>query len=387
MTEPSVEPAHTRSLARSVLRAGALAALLALTVLAVRGVVASLTPAESYLSGSAARTKAPGAPLPVLWTAPSFDLPDQSGGRVSTASLKGKVTILNFIFTQCTSICPMMTANLVQLEKAIESPAVRFVSVSVDPAHDTPEVLAAYAQHWPPEPRWSLLSTTPAQITDLARGMRVAVAPSGDPSNPIVHSRLLSLIDAEGRVRGIYDSDDLTALAAIESDVKQLIKEMPASAAETLPVLPKTETPPPLARFGCNGCHERPELAPPWQGGANHQVRLATGETVALDAAYLRESNLKPRAKMVAGYAPLMPSYEGMLSEDDIAALVSAIQSQAENVPSGMNVIAATGPAEDPICHMQVATTDPSLRLIKDGREFHFCSRSCLEQFQKQDPK
>ncbi len=363
---------RTRSLATA-----AVAALLVTSAALVgRGVVAATTPAESYVSSV---PRPAGTPLPVLFAAPRFALKDAGGATVSTATLAGKVWIQNFIFTQCTSVCPMMTARMVQLQRRLRAPAVRFVSVSVDPAHDGPETLRAYAAHWPEEPRWSLLATTPPALAELARGLRVAVAPSGDPRDPILHSRLLTLVDAEGRVRAVYDADDALAWERIAVDAEELARALPAAPSVSAAALAGS----PLARLGCNGCHDRPELAPRLAGGGRRRVMLMTGETVEADADYLRESIEKPSAKVVSGYAPVMPSYA--LTELEMNGLVEAIRAlpppdaAASPAPAG-------GPAEDPICHMQVATVSPEMRLLSGGKAYHFCSQTCLDAFRRSHP-
>jgi YHS domain-containing protein len=99
------------------------------------------------------------------------------------------------------------------------------------------------------------------------------------------------------------------------------------------------------------------------------------------DDAYLRESILKPSSKLVAGYARIMPSYDGVLSPESVDELVAAIRA----LPPAPGVAAAPapsgGPAEDPVCHMEVATTDPALRTTVDGQTFHFCSPGCRDSF------
>ena len=356
-----------------------MALLLSLAILVGRGVIAGLVPAESYVTSSL-RPRAPGEELPVLFRAPHFDLIGASGQRVTLASLAGKVWIANFIFTQCTSVCPTMTARMVQLQRRLTTANVRFVSVSVDPDHDSPEALRAYADHWPHEPRWLLLSATSEARDDFARGLRVAVLPSADPKNPFVHSRLLTLVDGEGRVRAVYDSDDAVAWKRIAADAEELARALPASP-DSPPSGQSPTSASPFARFGCKGCHDRPEVAPALAGG-ERAVTLATGEVVMADDAYLRESLVAPAAKMVAGYAPLMPSYKELLTpaeQDEVVAAIRALPSPPHD--AGALAPVAGGAALDPVCHMKVATVDPKLTLEVGGETYHFCSRACLDSF------
>jgi protein SCO1 len=347
-------------------------ALAFLGVLVARGVVAGTTSAESYVSSL---PRPAGTPLPVLFRAPTFDLSASTGSRVGSKSLLGKVWIVNFIFTECTSVCPTMTARLAQLESQLRAPSVRFVSISVDPEHDSPAALKAYAEHWPLEPRWLLLSPNRAELDDVAQGLRVAVIRSNNPKSPIVHSRLLTLVDAAGNVRAIYDSDDEIAWRRIAEDARELV-------GQTAEVAKANTSESPLARFGCNGCHDRLEIAPKLGGGSDRGIALASGDTVQADDDYLRESILKPQRKTTAGYAPLMPSYRD-LSALQLDELIAAIRKLPK--PDGTeNAHAGAGTAEDPICHMKVATVNPALTLKHKGSEVHFCSRTCLETFVEQ---
>ena len=85
----------------------------------------------------------------VFYDAPEFTLTDQAGEPFSLDDLKGKVWIADFVFTRCTSICPVMTAKMAELRDQLSQFAhgedVRLVSVSVEPEHDQPAVLAEYA--------------------------------------------------------------------------------------------------------------------------------------------------------------------------------------------------------------------------------------------------
>jgi cytochrome c oxidase subunit 2 len=102
-----------------------------------------------------------------------------------------------------------------------------------------------------------------------------------------------------------------------------------------------------FAEKSCNTCHlpDGSGRAPSLNGLYGNKVRLADGSTVTGDDAYLRESILNPQAKIVAGYAPLMPSYQGQLTEEQIIDLTSYIKSlQSQPVPAkGSGVAPATG--------------------------------------------
>src|SRR6059058_4446666 len=90
-------------------------------------------------------------PLPELGPAPPFALTAQDGAPVTLADLRGKVVAVNFIYTACPDICPLLTQKLVEVQDALGDSfgdKIQFVSVTLDPEHDTPEVLKDYAAAW-----------------------------------------------------------------------------------------------------------------------------------------------------------------------------------------------------------------------------------------------
>ncbi len=95
------------------------------------------------------------------YTIPDVKLLDPNRARVSLRSqLDDKPVILNFIFTSCGAICPVMSTTFSQVQKALgpERNAVRMVSISIDPEHDTPEALKIYARQYGAGPQWQMLT-------------------------------------------------------------------------------------------------------------------------------------------------------------------------------------------------------------------------------------
>ncbi len=144
----------------------------------------------------------------VIADAPNFDLIDQDHQPVTLKSMNGKAWIADLVFTHCAGPCPTMTLKMANLEKAITSPGVRFVSFSVDPERDTPAVLKEYAKKFnADESRWKFLTGSSDEIQKTARGLLVtALAAEGD--NPIIHDERFILIDADGKICGYYHSKD-----------------------------------------------------------------------------------------------------------------------------------------------------------------------------------
>ncbi len=110
-------------------------------------------PIETQLTG----------PLPVLFDAPKFALTDQNAKPFSNDQLHGKIWVADFIFTQCNSLCPLMTQNMANFQKKSAGSGVQMVSFSVDPENDTPPILKDYAaKNGADESRWHFLTGTRA---------------------------------------------------------------------------------------------------------------------------------------------------------------------------------------------------------------------------------
>lgn len=166
--------------------------------------------------------------LPRLTAVPDFTTTSESGVPVTKASLAGKVFIADFIFTTCQGICPGMTAKMKSLASRLrDEPLIRFVSFTVDPEHDTPEVLARYGKEHGADPsRWSFLRTDTESLRRLCRdGFRLAVEDAGPAAKePILHSTRFVLVDAGGTIRGYYDSDEPGAMEALAEGARRLAR-------------------------------------------------------------------------------------------------------------------------------------------------------------------
>ena len=99
--------------------------------------------------------------LPVIGPAPPFTLTSQDGKSVALADLRGKVLAVTFIYTGCPDICPLVTQKMVDVQNALGAEfgaKIAFVSITLDPEHDTPAVLKDYAQSWGAKPNgWMFL--------------------------------------------------------------------------------------------------------------------------------------------------------------------------------------------------------------------------------------
>ena len=164
--------------------------------------------------------------LPVLFDAATFALTDQDGKPFSSEQLRGKTWVADFIFTHCPGVCPRMTMQMAGLQKTLSGRDVHFVSFSVDPERDTPEVLKAYARTYDADPtRWHFLTGEKAAMFQAARDMKLTAEPAGVLGPEIAHAEKFLLVDPQGRVRGAYDSKDDTEMKQLAADAAALAGE------------------------------------------------------------------------------------------------------------------------------------------------------------------
>jgi protein SCO1/2 len=147
-------------------------------------------------------------PFPVIGrVAPDFALTDQQGKRVRLADLRGRLILLNFIYTNCRDVCPLTTAMLTRVQRGLISRGwwvrdVVFLTVTTDPARDTSAVLAAYAQRYRADARgWHFLTGDEVTLSKIYRAYGVTVMPSGAAQ---VHDLPTFVIDRRGMVLGAY---------------------------------------------------------------------------------------------------------------------------------------------------------------------------------------
>jgi protein SCO1/2 len=144
--------------------------------------------------------------LPVIGPAPAFTLTSHDGAAVSLASFHGKVVALTFIYTECPDICPLLTQKMAQVQDELGADfgkKIAFVSITLDPAHDTPEILKDYAEFWGAKPEgWMFLTGAPEAVRDVTRRYGVFFSKKEDGS--VDHTQLTTLIDADGQMRVQY---------------------------------------------------------------------------------------------------------------------------------------------------------------------------------------
>lgn len=327
-----------------------------------------------------------GAEQPDLRPVPAFSFLDQNGRRFTDKNLLGKTWVADYIYTQCTSICPMLTAQMQMVQREVRGHDVWFLSFSVDPRNDNPAALKAYAARWHDDgARWKLLDTrNEAALRAFTAGMQTDLIFTKDAQGDIMHSEWFALIDAQGRIRGKYDSTDPGQIKKLAADAAALADTVrPATASGPQP--PAQSGRELAVSMGCLSCHTQPRIAPPLEGVAGSKVRLGNDATVTADEAYLRESVLDPGRKIVAGYADNMPSYRGHLTDDQLDSLIAYLVSIGEGKAVPAASVAARHQAVDPVCGMTVSAADDTPQAVYAGKIYYFCGDADREKFQR-DP-
>ena len=164
------------------------------------------------------------SPIPTLGVfgpAPEFFLIERSGQKFSKQNLAGKPWIADFIFTNCPGQCPMMSSNMKRLQTLFpKETGLQFVSFTVDPDRDTPEVLSGYAGRYEAEKnRWFFLTGTKKEMNRVLTGFFLS-----EVDQPFMHSTRFILVDPAGQVRGYYDSEEPEKMNALIRDAKTLLQ-------------------------------------------------------------------------------------------------------------------------------------------------------------------
>lgn len=176
--------------------------------------------------------------LESIGSAPKFELTDQNGVKITNQDYKGKVYVLEFFFTTCPSICPKMNQSMLHIEKKFFGKTnFGIASITIDPLHDTADVLKSHAELLGVKSsNWHFLTGDKDIIMGLAnKGFNLYAAENKKVTGGFEHSGLFALIDKNGMIRCrkdefgnpilYYDGLEKKGVEAIEQDIMILLNE------------------------------------------------------------------------------------------------------------------------------------------------------------------
>lgn len=168
------------------------------------------------------------------FTVPGFSFTDQNGRTVTDGSLSDKVLVVDFFFTGCRSICPRMSREMQQLQFKLQEKIgeagldeVMFLSHTVDPEHDTPEVLREYARKLGADTtHWKFLTGDAATIYRQGNlGYLLSAVRDSTTAEQFVHSPHFVLVDKRRHIRGMYDGTVTASVDTLSTDIQALLAE------------------------------------------------------------------------------------------------------------------------------------------------------------------
>ena len=182
--------------------------------------------------------KNPETGLVKIGPAPKFELTDQNGVTISNESYKGKVYVVEFFFSTCPSICPVMNKNMATIQdEFFGNPNFGIASISINPEHDTAKILKEHAAKiGVKSSNWHLLTGDRDYIFGIAnKGFNLYAGENKNVNGGFEHSGLFALIDKNGTIRCredkfgnpilYYDGLEAKGVKAITEDIKKLLNE------------------------------------------------------------------------------------------------------------------------------------------------------------------
>lgn len=163
---------------------------------------------------------------------PKFSFLNQDKETISNSYYDGKVYVVEFFFSTCPSICPVMNANMLQLQEAFkDEDDFGIASFTIDPAHDTPEVLKTYAEnHKANHPHWNFLTGDKEDILKLSNeGFKLYAAESPEADGGFEHSGMFALVDKNGNITSRIDDNGNPIIyynGLEQGDINKLIEDI-----------------------------------------------------------------------------------------------------------------------------------------------------------------
>lgn len=163
----------------------------------------------------------------VYHTIAQFSFVNQVGDTISKADVAGKVYVADFFFTTCPTICPVMKKEMLRVhEKFKGNPDFKILSHSIDPTHDTQEVLKDYAKKLgiTDASTWNFLTGDQEKIFEMGQTsyLTTAMADQMEPGG-FLHSGAFLLIDQQGRIRGVYDGTKSDQVDRLINDIPKIL--------------------------------------------------------------------------------------------------------------------------------------------------------------------
>lgn len=162
-------------------------------------------------------------------TIPYFYFLNDDSVIVRSTEMEGKVWVVDFFFTTCPTICPTMTKNMQKLNAATKDlhDELQFISISINPQHDTPSILKRYREHYKATAsNWQFFTGKEAETHQLGiENFQIFAGRDEESEGGYAHSGAFTLVDKEGYVRGVYLGTDEKQVIQLEKDIRKLLKE------------------------------------------------------------------------------------------------------------------------------------------------------------------
>ncbi len=274
----------------------------------------------------------------------SYQLINQDSARVNFAQgLKGKYTILSFVYTHCPYMCRLITANMVSIQRKIgKAPDVQFVEITFDPKRDTPSRLRKYMHRYKVDTRnFNIFTGDSTTIDSVMKAANIKyfvnerdTTEAGKPQYFFKHTNRIEILDKKARVRFEYPGSAVSADTVIQN-----LNTLRSNQQDTSPSQKASLSPDALQgykiakRNGCFNCHTtngESKTGPTLKNLYGRQVTLKDGSTVTADSSYIIQSLNRPAAKVTAGYAPIMPDYD-FLTNSQVKHLMAYLKSLSDN--------------------------------------------------------
>ena len=164
----------------------------------------------------------------------AFRFENQDGIWITDADMKGKISVVEYFFTTCKSICPIMNTQMKRIQKKFANQTdVRIFSFTVDPDTDTVAQMKRYASaHQAKIGQWHFLTGKKADLYGLARRSFFVLKPAeaqnlGDAGSDFIHTNNFVLVDRQLRIRGYYDGTNPEEVSLLQAHITQLLAEAP----------------------------------------------------------------------------------------------------------------------------------------------------------------